>query len=334
MDINFAHPWVLVFSLLSLLPFFRSNVKPARYSSLSMIPADVLSTLFYILLKLLAAAVIFLLVTGLAEPYYQESTVERIGKGAQIVLLLDRSASMNENFAGRYFGGKATESKVAVARQMLTEFVQRRRDDLFGMISFSTSPIHVLPLTQDKTAILSAIQATRSRGRGVTNIAPGLSMALDYFADQPQTGSRVILLVSDGAARIEPETQDKLSRIFHQNKVILYWIYLRNKNSASLRQKPANANETTTPEYFLHQYFLSMNIPYRAFEAENPDALQNAIREIEKLENEPIIYQEKIPRQYLANLSYQLAMLLIIVLFCLHYLLRATAYHTSGFKPS
>lgn len=325
MAINFAHPWVLLFALMALLPFWRSNVKPVRYSSLSMIPADGLSTLLHTLLKLIAAAVILLLVAGLAEPYYPENKVERVGKGAHIVLLLDRSASMNENFAGRYFGGKAGESKVAVARQMVTEFVQRRPSDLFGMISFSTTPIPVLPLTQDKTAILSAIRATRSRGRGVTNIAPGLSMALDYFADQPLTGSRVILLVSDGAARIEPETQEKLGHLFRQNKVILYWIYLRNKNSVSLRQKPDHANETTTPEYFLHQYFLSMNIPYRAFEAENPDALQNAIREIEKLENEPILYQEQIPRQPLSGFSYQLAILLIGVLLGLHSLFRVSA---------
>jgi hypothetical protein len=44
---------------------------------------------------------------------------------------------MNENFASRYFGGIAAESKVAVARQLLGgEFVQRRQNDFFGMISF------------------------------------------------------------------------------------------------------------------------------------------------------------------------------------------------------
>lgn len=315
MDIGFYHPWILLITPLALLPFFRSSQSPVNYSSLSMIPGDWLSQLFFTAIKLIGAAVIVLIVLGLASPYHKEKTVERIGNGAHIVLLLDRSASMNENFAGRYFGGKAQESKVAVARNMLTEFVRRRKNDLFGMISFSTSPIHVLPLTLDKKAVLAAIQATKSRGRGVTNIAPGLSMALDFFIDEPMTGSRVILLVSDGAARIESETQSTLSQIFRQHKVMLYWIYLRNKTSSSLKVKPVNANETTTPEYFLHQYFSSMDIPYRAFEAENPEALQEAIREIEKLENKPIIFQEKIPRQNLASPIYKIAILLLIVLF-------------------
>ncbi|MGR9072194.1 MAG: vWA domain-containing protein [Gammaproteobacteria bacterium] len=304
MGLSFVHSWALPFGLIALLPFFLSRQTPYRYSSLAMIPFDWISLLLSLAVRCIAAAVILATILGLASPYRPEQTVERIGKGAHIVMLLDRSASMNENFAGRYFGGRAKESKVAIAREMITEFVLRRKEDLFGMISFSTSPIHVLPLTQDKTAILAAIRATKSRGRGVTNIAPGLGMALDYFKDRPMTGSRVILLVSDGAARIDTETQTTLSQLFVRNRVMLYWIYLRNKHSASLKQPPPNPNETTTPEYFLHRFFQSMEIPYQAFEAEDPEALQRAIEEIEKLENNPIRYREKIPRQELAEAFY------------------------------
>lgn len=313
MAISFAYPWFLSLLLLAALPFWRSRYRAENYSSLIMLPKDRLSTLVIASLKILASTIIMLLVTGLAEPYYRENQIEKIGTGAHIVILLDRSASMNENFSGSYFGGQAKNSKVAVARDMLSKFIARRQHDLFGMISFSTSPIHVLPMTQDRLAINAAIKATRSRGRGVTNIAPGLSMALDYFIDREHTGSRVILLVSDGAARIETETQATLSKLFKQHKVILYWIYLKNAKSGSLTERPKNANETTTPEYFLHQYFQQMGIPYQAFEAQNPNALQRAIEEIEKLQNEPIIYQQKIPRKSLSGLLYLWAILLLIV---------------------
>ncbi len=317
MAISFAHPWLLLLSVLAVLPFWRSRIKAESYSSLTMIPHDTLSSLLLGFLNTLAAAIILCIVFGLAEPYYRENEIEKMGTGAHIVILLDRSASMNENFSGSYFGGKAKNSKVAVARDMLSRFIMRRKHDLFGMISFSTSPIHVLPMTQDREAIMAAIKATRSRGRGVTNIAPGLSMALDYFNGQELTGSRVILLVSDGAARIEPETQATLSKLFKQHRVILYWIYLKNNKSKSLTEIPKNANETTTPEYFLNQYFQQMGIPYQAFEAQNPDALERAIQEIEKLQNEPIIYQQKIPRQHLSGQLYSSAIFLLLMLFIL-----------------
>ncbi|GAB4255922.1 MAG: hypothetical protein Kow0065_04330 [Methylomicrobium sp.] len=319
MDIGLNHPWVLLFSPLALLPLFGGHLKALRYSSLSALPFDPLSFLLFALIKLIGAATVLLLIAGLSGPYLKEQSVPRIGQGAEIVILLDRSASMNENFAGRYFGGAAKESKVAIARDLLSDFVVSRRDDFFGMISFSTAPIHVLPLTQDKAAILASIKATRSRGRGVTNIAPGLAMALDYFRERPMTGSRVILLVSDGAARIEPDTQTTLAQLFRQYKVMLYWVYLRDDKSAGLDSKPANANESTTPEYFLHQFFKAIGTPYRAFEAQNRAALQQAIDEIGRLETQPIRYTEKIARQDLANRCFVWALAGILVLLVVRY---------------
>ncbi|MGR9044168.1 MAG: vWA domain-containing protein [Gammaproteobacteria bacterium] len=319
MTLSLTYPWAFVLSPLALLPFVGRHQQAMRYSSLSALPFDAISFVLLTLFKLIASGIILLLVFSLTQPYLPEQTVQRLGKGAQIVLLLDRSASMNENFAGRYFGGRASESKVAIARKLLSEFVRQRQDDFFGMISFSTAPIHVLPLTQDKTAVLAAIQATQSRGRGVTNIAPGLAMALDYFKNKPVTGSRVIMLVSDGAARIDLETQTLLAQLFNQHRVLLYWIYLRNDRSASLYNPPANANESTSPEYFLHRFFMNMGIPYRAFEAENPKALENAITEIGKLENKPIQYHEKIPRQNLSETCYRWAILGIVILLLARY---------------
>ncbi|WP_341326435.1 vWA domain-containing protein [Methylotuvimicrobium sp. KM2] len=332
MDLALSHPWVLLFSPLALLPFFGKHLTALRYSSLSVLPFDPLSFLLFTLLKLIGAGVILLLLIALAGPYLKEQTVQRLGQGAEIVILLDRSASMNENFAGRYFGGAAKESKIAIARDLLRDFITRRKDDFFGMISFSTAPIHVMPLTQNKTAILAAIDATRSRGRGVTNIAPGLAMALDYFQERPLTGSRVILLVSDGAARIDPETQSTLAQLFHQYKVMLYWVYLRDDRSLPLDSKPANANETTSPEYFLHQFFQSIGIPYKAFEAQNPEALQNVIDEIGRLENKPIQYTEKIARQSLAEYCYLIAITGILLLLIARYFELKSEQHLSESK--
>lgn len=320
MDISFSAPEFLLLTPLALIPFIRQAQKPRPYSSLTIIPADQLSSIVYLLIQLCTASVILLLCIGLAGPHSQQYQVQKIGTGAEIVLLLDRSASMNENFTGRYYGGQAKESKASIARDMLTELVQRRENDFFGLIAFSTSPIHILPLTQDKQALISGISASNTRGRGVTNIAPGLSMAFSFFDAQTPTGSRVILLVSDGAARIEQDTQTTLTQLFQQHKVILYWIYLRDKNSNSLTNRPKNANERTAPEYFLHQYFSGMGIDYQAFEAEDPQSLQAAIAEIEKLENKPLSFQQKMPREDLSGYLFRMAMFGLVLLIAVRWL--------------
>ncbi|MFM8444096.1 MAG: vWA domain-containing protein [Methylococcus sp.] len=308
------HPWLLMLLPLAVLPWVRRGQTALPHASLLLIPEDPLSTAVDRGLRGAACLLFACLVIGMTGPYRREQWVDRIGTGAHIVLLLDRSSSMNENFTGRYLGAKSTESKSAMARKLLSEFVDRRQHDLFGMVAFAAAPIYVLPLTEDKTAVRAAIDAAGGRGHGVTHIAPGLAMALDFFADRPRLGSRLILLVSDGAARIDEQTRDRLRQTFQETGTTLYWIYLRNPTSAPLTQKPDNPNETTTPEYFLNQFFESLEVPYRAFEAENPNAMEKAIAEVERLENLPLPYQEKLPREDLSGYFFGLALWLTLLL--------------------
>lgn len=314
MNIEFSAPWALLLGFTALIPLLGRGQPAISYSSISILPNDPLSTLLDRMLRIGAAAAALSLSLGIAGPYLSERWVERIGTGAHVVLLLDRSSSMNENFSGRYMGGHAQETKGAVARKLLAEFVTRREHDLFAMIDFSAAPIYVMPFTQDKHAVLAAIDATSGRSHGATNIAPGLAMALDLYSGKPFTGSRIVLLVSDGAARIEEETRDQLRQWFQETQATLYWIYLRNPRSGRLSEKPANPGESTTPEYFLHEYFQSLGVPYRAFEADNPEALQRAIAEVERLENLPLHYLEKLPRQDVSGYCYGAALAFLALL--------------------
>lgn len=312
--VGFAWPWALLLGLTAVLPWLRSGQTALAYSSLLALPDDPASKAIDLGLRATGSAALLSLAVAAAGPFVKEQSVERLGTGAHVVLLLDRSSSMNENFSGRYLGGRGSETKSAAARRLLADFVRRREHDLFAMVDFAAAPIYVLPLTADHAAVLAAIDAAGGRGHGITNIAPGLAMALDFFRDQPMTGARIILLVSDGAARIDAETRDYLKQRFHDSQTTLYWIYLRNPRGGRLDDKPANPNESTTPEYFLHNFFQELGVPYRAFEAESPDALQRAIAEVEGLENLPLRYTEKLPRRDLTPFAYALSAVLLIML--------------------
>ncbi len=59
---------------------------------------------------------------------------------------------------------------------------------------------------------------------------------------------------------------------------------------------------------------MSLGIPYRAFEAEGPQAVADAIARIEALERDPIPYTEVRPRRDLTGYAYGFAALGLAVL--------------------
>ena len=309
-------PWALTGLLLTLLPLFNNGMRTSPAPWTALIPADTLSVFIVCCLRLCAVAAIAGLVLGIAGLHRTEQSREKIGHGAHIVLLLDRSSSMDNTFAGRAPNG-SDESKATAARRLLTEFVNQRQTDLIGVTEYSTSPLFVMPLTENKNAVQAAIAATATPALGFTHVSKGLGMAISFFEQQPVTGSRIVLLVSDGAAAIDHDSELKLREWFRQQQVRLYWIFLRTAGSPGIFDQPEDSrddNAEAMPELYLHKFFLGLGSPYQAYEAESPDALKQAIADINRLENLPMHYVERIPRQDLSTTCYSVAALLLLVL--------------------
>ncbi|MBC7945595.1 MAG: VWA domain-containing protein [Burkholderiales bacterium] len=325
MNVEFAEPWAFVLLPLALLPLLVRG--PAiNYPWLALLPRDWVSEALAWALRLAAAAAIAGAVVGLAEPYRAEVSVERIGQGAHVVLLLDRSRSMDQSFGaspGTHVLDGRRESKNSVARRLLAEFAASREQDLFGMLVFSTFPLPILDFTQKQEVIQAAIAAGGiGRGLADTDVGRGLEAALSYFEDLPYTGSRIILLVSDGGAHIDPETRQRIQNLLRRYRVALYWIYIRSFRSPGLLQGEAATAGTadSVPEHFLHRFFLGMGTPYRAYEAENPEALRRAIEDVGGLENFPIAITDVLPRRDFAGFCYVAALAFAIVLLIARFL--------------
>lgn len=316
MNLAVNTPWALTGLVLALLPLFNSGMRTSPTPWMALIPADTLSTVVVFCLRLCAVAAIAGLVLGIAGLHSTEQRRERIGHGAHIVLLLDRSSSMDNTFAGRAPNG-SDESKATAARRLLTDFVEQRQTDLIGVAEYSTSPLFVMPLTENKDAVQAAIAATATPALGFTHVSKGLGMAISFFEQQPVTGSRIVLLVSDGAAAIDHDSEQKLREWFRKQQVRLYWIFLRTANSPGIFDQPEDSrddNAQAMPELYLHKFFSSLGSPYQAYEAESPDALKQAIADINQLENLPMHYFERIPKQDLSAVCYSVAAFLLLVL--------------------
>lgn len=315
----FSHPWMLWLLPLVFLPLLFQRAHSKNYSWLDMLPADPLSDLLGIILKALSVLTLLFIVLGLSAPHTNQQQIERIGVGAQIALVLDRSASMDDPFSGT---GTIPESKSAAAARLITQFVQSRQNDLMGMITFSNSAMYVLPLTENKETIVAAVRATAGNALFQTNIGSGLTSGAGLFEKVPDSGSRVVILLSDGAGRIGMDAQQKIRDWYNRMNISLYWIVLRQPDGLSIFDKTYKPDpDKALPAVFeLNEFFSNMKTEYHAYEAEDPKTLQIAINDINRKERKPIKYFEKIPGKDFSNLCFILAACMITLLLGVKYI--------------
>lgn len=318
---SFSHPYVLWLLPLALLPLLLERVHSRTYSWVDMLPRDRLSDLVGILLKVLAVLTVLFIIIGLAGPHTNEEQIERVGIGAQIGLVLDRSASMDDPFSGSETG-RVGETKSVAAARLITNFVKSRQHDMFGMISFSNSAMYVLPLSENRDAVISAVQATAGNALFQTNIGSGLTSVAGLFNKVPDSGSRAVILLSDGAGRIDANTQQKIRDWFDRLHISLYWIVLRQPGGISIFDENFKPKEDAPlpPQIELRDFFNTLRTPFHAYEAEDPKSLESAMNDINQREKKPIRYMEEIPGKDLTNIFLVLAAITIGLLLSVKYL--------------
>jgi mxaC protein len=302
--LDFEAPWVLPLLPLALLPLLRRRRDSLSFPWLAWLPEDPAGRMARIALSLLAMIALASLVLALARPGRPETQVQRVGKGAEVLVLLDRSRSMDDHMLPSnwrqidptkllYHKGR---QKSEVARELLSKFVAQRPEDRFSLMYFSNRPLSVVPFTEHMEVMQAGI-AAGGTGRGIaeTEVGRALDAAIQTFDDRVYSGSRIILLVSDGGAHLEEITMNRIRAGLARNRIALYWLYLRSYNSAMLdSQDPRWEN---APEMALHRFFQTLQTPYRAYQAEAPEDLAKAVADVGRQQNMPLEFTERIPRQ-------------------------------------
>jgi mxaC protein len=262
-----------------------------------------------------------LIILTLSEPYADQKTILKKGKGAQIGLVLDRSASMDDPFSGGENNNPVGETKSAAASRLIVDFFNSRTDDMVGVVTFSNSAMFILPLTHNKEAIKAAVNATAGNALFQTNIGAGLTSSAELFTSIENSGSRAVILLSDGAGRIDAKTQQKIKDWFNKYQIGLYWIVLRQPGGISIFEEdvPLHQDYQLPPQVELYEFFKSFKSPFQAYEAEDPKSLERAIKDINLKEKKPIIYEEKVPGEKYAPKLLIIAIILSLMLLFLKF---------------
>ena len=315
---DFTHPWLLLLLPLAFLPLWRTRRDAMGFSYVSWLPRDRLGESLGWLWRacaVLALASGILALAGIGRPQTQ---VERTGHGAEILVLMDRSRSMDENMMPSDWRSIDPLSRLAhlsrgpqksrVARELLAKFVTQRPDDRFSLMFFSTRPMNVVPFTQHDEVVQAGIEAGAvGRGLSNTDVGGALLAAIGEFDRREYTGSRIILLVSDGGAFLLEPMRKLIRAGLSRDRVSLYWIHLKSYNSPALDSEEPGSD--SAPEVALNRFFKTLNTPYRVYEAEVQEDLAKAVAEVGRQQNFPLDFVEQIPRADYSRLFVALAAL-------------------------
>ena len=299
--LEFTNPFVLLMLPLALLPLLRRRQDSLPFPWVGWLPADRLGEILQWLWKLAAMLAMAAIVLGLAGPGIREGRIELIGRGAEIAILLDRSSSMDATIRRNApkLGEKArpSQSKNDVAREALTWLLRQRPENRFSLTLFNAASLRVAPFTDDVAIVQAGLDASDiGRGPSDTNMDLGLLAAIEGFEGRSYSGSRVILLVSDGGAKLEGEMRERIREGLERNRISLYFIFIRSDpNSPNLELVGTDA-DTLVEEVALHVFFANLDSEYRVFQADDPESMARAVAEIDQLQNLPLIYYERVPR--------------------------------------
>jgi mxaC protein len=303
------NPWAFLLLPIALLPFVLKSHQGKMYTWLEMMPEDIFSDRVNLAVKVITSLLLASIVIALASPRGSDEKIQRAGKGAQTVMVIDRSVSMDHPFAGDS-SGHAAEIKSATARRLITQFIDSRPYDMMGVVGFTNSALYGIKITTNRDAIHAAIDAATSPSLSQTNIGSGLTEGVGLFDKIESSGSRAIILLSDGAGKLSPRIKFLLSERLKSRKLSIYWIVLREPGDASIFSKEVYEEERVPNSIQLHKYFQSLNLKYRAYEADNPETLQSAIKDIDAREKKVIKYTETI-----AGYDYSRIFIILALLF-------------------
>lgn len=225
--LELGHPLYLLVALLAPLVFVQANARRASvaFSSLALVAGgrrSLRERLVWLPPALLALATLCLAV-ALADPRTGNAVTEVEREGIAIMVVVDRSGSME---ARDFVRGDHGTSRLDVVKRIFQEFVEGggpfgegRPDDLIGIVAFARYADGLCPLTLDHgsaLSILAELTTPDEPAEDGTAIGDALALAVERLRRQ-DTKSKVVILLTDGVNNtgdVEPVEAAELAARF------------------------------------------------------------------------------------------------------------------------
>ncbi len=299
--LEFRDPIFLAFGLLAPLVYWMASRAPSvvKYSSLRLLagaPSSWRVRLLPLPALCLALATLALAI-ALAGPRTGDANSKVYREGIAIMLVVDRSGSMN---ARDFVANDTSVDRLQAVKQVLRRFLGSdgeavgRPDDLVGLVTFARYADSVAPLTLDHSnlsAILDEVAIVTDRDEDGTAIGEGLALAVERLRRHPAK-SKVAIVLSDGVSNQGDITPSQAADLAAAYDIKVYAVGAGKTGQAPF---PVQWRGRTV----LRQMFVQLDeralqdvaerTGGRYFHAENVEALAEVYEEIDALERSEIV---------------------------------------------
>jgi len=294
--LGFAYPWV---ALLLPLPLLAYWLLPAYAQSRRAVRVPFFDTLASLTGAMPRAGVSVgargwwrtgllalcwcLALTALARPRWNEPPMHHDMPARDLLLLVDLSGSMDTMDFTDANGARA--NRLTVVKQVLDDFLQRRKGDRVGVVVFGDAPFTLVPFTTDlglARQLVGEMQVGMAGPRTVLGDAIGLGINL--FAKSTVPAKTMIALTdgNDTASQVPPA---EAARIAYDNGIVIHTVAVGD---------PAAAGEEKLDEAALQQVAALTGGSYsRALDREQLNAVYKRLDEVETRKVDTISFRPK-----------------------------------------
>ncbi len=277
---SFQYPWVLLFVALF---WICGRYCPARTTAIYFPHVRTLLSLHAHKsrwLEILKWVGILGLLLALASPVVTNEYKDLKKHGRDIMLIIDSSGSMRQR---GFDPSDPYKSKFDVVKEVVADFIDKRKNDRIGLINFASVAFVASPLTFEKK-FLKKILAMQQVGIAGERTAINDALLQSYnILEKSDAKSKVAILLTDGIDNSSHISFDEIRSLISKSKVKLYTIGIGSYRDFDAPYLKALAQAG-------HGKF---------YAASNRDALKKIYADIDKLETSKIKSKKIVQHEYL-----------------------------------
>ena len=228
--INFSWPFAALILPLPILIYFilpRSKKQEAAlrvpfFQSASAFDTNTNATSpRHFLRRLLLILCWLALVLAASRPQWIGEPIQLPSNGRDLLLAVDISGSMGTE---DMVLNRQKVTRLEIVKQVIGDFVERRKGDRLGLILFGTEAYLQTPLTFDRKTVRSLLEETPlGIAGGKTAIGDAIGLAVKRLHERP-ADSRVVILLTDGRNNVGEIEPIKAAQIAAKEDVKIYTI--------------------------------------------------------------------------------------------------------------